>query len=305
MSIPWDDEVLARAGDHMVVGTAWDGQVRLISLRSTELVEEARRIHDLSPVSTIALGRLLSASLLLGADLKHEDDSLTVHLKSDGAISSMTVVVEEDGRVRGDILEPHAEIHAPEGETPRLGMAIGEGQLTVVRDLGLKEPYVGSVELLSGEIGEDVAYYLAVSEQIRSVVAVGVKLDQNGVRHAGALLVQLLPGAGKEVEDYIEVRAKGFPEISYWLEEGFTPAQLQDLFMGDPELQYLAVKPLSYSCNCSRERMTRNLMTLGTDELGKLAEDPAGIDLICHFCKTVYHYDPEEIRALAEGSPLN
>ena len=261
MSIPWDDESLKPAGDHLVVGTAWDGQVRLIAVRTTELVEEARAIHDMSPVSTIALGRFLTGALLLGSDLKTPGDSLTLHLKAEGAIRGMTVIAEEDGSVRGDIMEPLAQIVVEEGVKPELKQAIGSGMLTVIRDLGLKEPYVGSVELLSGEIGEDLAYYLAHSEQIRSVVALGVKLDRNGVRHAGGLLVQLMPGAGKEVEDYIEVRAKGFPEISYWLEEGFTPAQIQDLFMGEPRIQYHRVKPLRYACDCSRERMARNPMT--------------------------------------------
>lgn len=298
MSIPWNDESLKPAGDHMVVGTAWDGQVRLISVRTTELVEEARAIHDMSPVSTIALGRFLTGALLLASDLKTEGDNLTLQLKSDGAIRGMTVVAEQDGSVRGDIMEPLAQIIVEEGVKPEIKQAVGKGMLTIIRDLGLKEAYVGSVELLSGEIGEDLAYYLATSEQIRSVVALGVKLDRNGVRQAGGLLVQLMPGAGKEVEDYIEVRAKGFPEISYWLEEGFTPAQIQDLFMGDPGIQYHGVKPLKYACNCNRERMERNLMTLGRGELGELMADPKGIDLVCHFCRTEYHFSPEEISKL-------
>ncbi len=296
MSIPWDDKSLKQEGDHLVVGTAWDGQVRLISVRSSRLVEEAREIHDMSPVSTIALGRLLTGALLLGNDLKNPGDNLTLHVRAEGAIRGMTVVAEENGSVRGDIMEPLATITVEEGVKPELKQAIGSGTLTVIRDMGLKEPYVGSVELLSGEIGEDLAYYLATSEQIRSVVALGVKLDRNGVRHAGGLLVQLMPGAGKEVEDYIEVRAKGFPEISYWLEEGFTPAQIQDLFMGDPNIRYLAVKPVKYACNCSRERMKRNLLTLGENDLAELAADPKGIDLVCHFCHKEYHFDSDEIK---------
>lgn len=300
MSIAFNDERLNPKGDHMVVATAWDGQVRLIAVRTTEIVEEARRIHDMSPVSTIALGRLLTGTLLLGSDLKNEGDSLTIQLKAEGPIRGMTVVAEEDGTVRGDIIEPLAEIKVEEGVKPELKEAVGQGMLTVIRDIGMKEPYVGSVELLSGEIGEDLAYYLAASEQIRSVVALGVKLDRNGVRQAGGLLVQLMPGAGKEVEDYIEARAKGFPEVSYWLEEGFTPAQLQDLFMGDPEIQYLAAKPLSYACKCSRERMEANLITLGND-LVEMASDPKGVDLVCHFCRTEYHFTPEELQKLIDS----
>ncbi len=298
MSIAFNDERLNPKGDHMVVATAWDGQVRLIAVRTTEIVEEARRIHDMSPVSTIALGRLLTGTLLLGSDLKNEGDSLTIQLKAEGPIRGMTVVAEEDGTVRGDIIEPLAEIKVEEGVKPELKEAVGQGMLTVIRDIGMKEPYVGSVELLSGEIGEDLAYYLAASEQIRSVVALGVKLDRNGVRQAGGLLVQLMPGAGKE--DYIEARAKGFPEVSYWLEEGFTPAQLQDLFMGDPEIQYLAAKPLSYACKCSRERMEANLITLGND-LVEMASDPKGVDLVCHFCRTEYHFTSEELQKLIDS----
>lgn len=305
MSIPWNDESLKQERDHMVVGTAWNGQVRLISMQTTELVEEARRLHDLSPVSAIALGRLMTSTLMLASDLKTEGDTLSVQLRCDGPIGGMTVVAEENGTIRADIVNPHAQLIVEDDKKPELKQAVGEGSLTVIRDLGLKEPYVGSVELFSGEIGEDIAYYLATSEQIRSVVAVGVKLDRNGVRHAGGLLVQLLPGAGKEVEDYIEVRASGFPEISYWLEEGFTPAQLQDLFMGDPELQYLGVKPLSYECNCSRERMEKNLLTLGREDWAELLEDPNGIELVCHFCRTEYHFSPEELEQLITDQEKN
>lgn len=298
MSIPWNDESLKTDKDHMVVSTAWGGQVRLIAVRTTELVEEARRLHDLSPVSTIALGRLMTATLMLASDLKTEGDSLSVQLRCSGPIGGMTVVAEENGTVRADIINPLAQITVEEGKKPELKEAIGAGTLTVVRDLGMKKPYVGSVELLTGEIGEDIAYYLATSEQIRSVVAVGVKLDRNGVRHAGGLLVQLMPGAGKEVEDYIEVRAGGFPEVSYWLEEGFTPAQLQDLFMGDPEIQYLGVKPLEYRCNCSRERMEQNLLALSRGDIAELMEDPKGIELVCHFCRTEYRFSTDELRKL-------
>lgn len=298
MSIPWNDEVLKPDGDHMVVSTAWNGQVRLIAVRTTDLVEEARRIHDLSPVSTIALGRLMTGALMMASDLKTEGDNLSLQLRCEGDIRGMTVVAEENGSIRADIMNPHAQIVVEEDKKAELKQAVGQGSLTVIRDLGLKEPYVGSVELLSGEIGEDIAYYLATSEQIRSVVTVGVKLDRNGVRHAGGLLVQLMPGAGKEVEDYIEVRAAGFPEVSYWLEEGFTPAQLQDLFMGDPEIQYLGVKPLRYECNCSRERMERNIMTLGSNDLAELLEDPNGIELVCHFCRTEYLFSQDDLRQL-------
>lgn len=302
MAIEWNDERLQVSGDYRVVATAWNHQVRLIGVRTTEIVEEARKIHDCSPLSTIALGQMLTGALLLGTDLKTAGDNLSLQMRVDGLIRGMTVVAEEDGSVRGDIVEALAKADDTDAERTAMEQAVGSGMLTVVRDLGLKEPYVGSVELISGDIAENLSYYLAKSEQIRSVIALGVKLDRKGVRQAGGLMVQLLPNAGKEVEDYIEVRAKGFPELSYWLDEGFTPAQILDLFMGDPEIQYLDTKPLSYRCNCSRDRMERNLLALGSDQLDELRSDPKGIDLLCHFCRSEYHFSSEEIAALQRVS---
>ncbi|NJP40854.1 Hsp33 family molecular chaperone HslO [Oscillospiraceae bacterium HV4-5-C5C] len=302
MAIPFNAEEFNNPGDHLVIATALNGHVRLVGCRSTALTQEALRVHDLSPLSAMLLGRFLTGAALLGSDLKSQGDRMSMQLTCDGPLGGMTVVAESDGTVRGDIVNPHVPNLQNDQHKADLKTAVGRGQLKVIRDLGLGHPYTGTVELMNGGIGDELANYLARSEQIESVVGVGVTLDHNGVRQAGGILVQLMPGADDQEAAYVEARAKGYPDITYWLEEGFTPAQLLDLFMGDPDIQYLQSRSLSYQCNCSRSRMTRNLFSLGAEELYDLAGQPEGAELICHFCHRHYHFTPQELTELAAAA---
>ena len=284
--------------DYIVRATAYNGAVRAFACRTTEICSEAVRIHNLSPLAAAALGRLMSGTLMLAHDLKNDQDSITAIIRGNGPMQGMTVIAQGDATVRGLVIQPVVETRYIKPGKLDVGSAIGEGTLTVMRDLGLKEPYIGKVELVSGEIAEDLTYYLAMSEQIPSAVSLGVRMGPEGILDAGGLLVQLMPDAGDDIAEHLERRVSGFPDISGLMEDGFNPHQLLDLLLGDPEIQYLAVTPCFYACHCSRDRMLRNLLTLGREELTELSQDPAGIELKCHFCNKGYHFAHNEVRSL-------
>lgn len=286
-------------GDYSVTALAFGGSVRAFACRSTATVEAARQFHDLSPVVTAAMGRLLTGAALMALDLKAEFSDTSLSIRSEGPIQGLFAIGNNRGEVRGFAFEPHVEIENSRPGKLNVGGAVGPGTLTVIKNNQSVSPYSSQVELLTGKIAEDLNYYLAVSEQIPSVVALGVLVDQRGVRAAGGLVVQLMPGAPEQLIDYLEQRAAGFPDISGLCDEGFDPAELLDLFLGDPALQYLATKKLAYVCPCNRQRMQDNLRTLGEDELVKLADDTDGIQIHCHFCNKQYHFDQAEILALS------
>ncbi len=289
--------------DYIVRATALKGAVRAFACRTTAICREAARLHQLSPLAAAALGRLMSGVLMLTQDLKRTEDSITAIIQGDGPLQGLTVIGEGDATVRGLVVQPVVETHYLSPGKLDVGSAVGEGTLTITRDMGLKEPYTGRVRLVSGEIAEDLTYYLAVSEQIPTAVSLGVKMDREGVLLAGGLMVQLMPDAGDEVAEYLERRVAGFPEITHLMSEGFNPHQLLDLLLGDPDIQYNDVTPCFYRCHCSRDRMARNLITLGRSELAELAADPAGINLECHFCSQHYHFDQREISELLKNLP--
>jgi molecular chaperone Hsp33 len=287
-------------GDYIVRATALGGKVRALACRTTDTCRDAVRLLDLSPIAAAALGRLMSGVLLLAQDLKQAKQSITALVHGDGPLGILTAVADGAANVRGMVGHPVTETLLLREGKLAVGSAVGKGTLTVIRDLGMKEPYVGRVRLVSGEIAEDLSYYLAVSEQISSIVSLGVKLDQNGVRHAGGLLVQLLPDAGEDTAAYLEDRAAAFPEITQLLEEGCSPQQMLERLLDDADIQYIGLTPCAYRCRCSRQRMTRNLTALGRRELADLAGDPAGIRLECHFCNKTYHFSQAQVQALLE-----
>ena len=285
--------------DYIVTATALSGKVRALAVRSTELVKEALRIHKTSPVATAALGRFLTGTLFVADTLKGEGDTITANIRSDGPLQGMTAVADSHGNVRGYCLEPVVETTYHRPGKLNVGAAVGSGKLTVVKDFGLKEPYVGQVELISGEIAEDFTYYFASSEQTPSIVSLGVSLDTNGVTCAGGFMVQLLPGADEETISYLEYRVNGgFPVVSFLLQEGMNPEKILDMFLGDKDICFLEGRKVAYKCNCSRDRMERNLMAIGKKDLTELSLDPNGIDLECHFCDQRYHFSQEDVKAL-------
>lgn len=286
--------------DHLVVATALDGQVRLVGLDATEAVRHLVKIHDMSPLVAQVSGRLVLANLLMAAGLKGEQASLTLQLKCHGQLKGLSTTADGEGNFRAYPYQAQVENFYTEKNKLDLAAGMGQGTLTVIRDLGLREAYTGQVELQEGgDIAGTVAYYLAKSEQVRSVLFLSVSLNQEGIYKAGALLVQALPNLTEENLDYLEQRAfGGFPEISYLLEEGFKPAQFMDMFMGDPNILYLEERPVQFHCPCSRDRMFRNLMTIGKKDLQELADIPEGIQLECHYCNKKYKITQEEVQNL-------
>ncbi|MBO4636485.1 MAG: Hsp33 family molecular chaperone HslO [Clostridiales bacterium] len=285
--------------DHIIRAVALKGHVKAVAIRSTEMVREMASIHGTSNVVTAALGRFITGSLLIAENMKNDTDTQTTIIRCDGPIKGMVCSCDSKGHARCYPTEPSVEATYHHPGKLNVGEAVGSGTLTVIRDIGLKEPFNGTVQLQTGEIAEDFTYYLAVSEQTPSVVALGVQIGPEGVMNAGGMMIQLMPGATEEDIDYVEKRANGgFPDITFLMEEGFSPAKILDLFMGDPDMTYMDGYPVSYKCNCSKEKMAAGLAALGKTELKSLAEDEKGIDTECHFCNKKYHFAPEEIREL-------
>ncbi len=287
-------------GDYVVRALVFNDLVRMTAVRSTATVAEATRLHGLTPMASVALGRFMTGLQLMSVDLKNEGDSITGIIRSDGPIRGMTAVVEQDTTVRGFVLNNDLETTLRASGKLDVASAVGQGVLTVIRKQAGAKPYNGNVELISGEIAEDFTYYLATSEQIPTIMGLGVNCDKSGIRQAGGYLIQAMPGAGPEVIDWLEKRIGGFPDVTYWMEEGFTPAQILDLFAGREDLRYLEVKPTSFRCTCSRERMAEALLTLGRSDFEELMEDDGeGATLTCDFCNKHYHFPSAELRRMA------
>ncbi len=284
----------------MVRALALDGQVRLTAIQTTDLVSEARQTHDLSPLSTVALGRFMTGLELMAMDLKNETDEITGIIKCEGELGGMTVVVKQNGDVKGFVQNSKVASYFKEDDAHKFDVhrAVQNGVLTIIKSQAGANPYSGSVHLVSGEIAEDLTYYMASSEQIPTILGLGVLLDSNGVKHSGGYLVQPMPGASEEVLTYLEQRISAFPDVSYLMEEGFNPAQILDLFIGDPEIDYLEVKPVRYQCDCNKDRISRALATLSKNDLDELAEEDKDVEVHCEFCNTDYVFSVDEIRSL-------
>ena len=279
-----------------------DGWVKAVAIRSTELVERARRIHNTTPTATAALGRALSACAMLGNMQKIEDGSVTLQIKGGGPLGTILCVSDAVGNVRGYVQNPHVSLLEKYAGKLDVGAAVGtDGLLTVIRDLQMKEPYVGSVSLVSGEIGEDVTAYLAQSEQTPSACALGVLIDPDlSVRAAGGYLLQLLPGAPDEVIDRLERSVQTAGPVTTMLERGLTLEQLLTAALGTEDVEFFEPTPVEYRCYCTRERVERTLISIGKEELGQIAEAGEEVRIECQFCDADYRFSPEELRRLLE-----
>ena len=304
MGISWQDKQISRTDDHRATAVARNGRVRLVVCRFRTALKEAQRIHKTPAIATYAMGRLLGSCFLLAADLKSEDQELMMRLQSTGAVGMLTAGVTAAGEGRIDVaLHPEKTCPDLPVDSPvTLKDAVQEGRLVVVRDLRLKQPYVGMIDLSSAEIDEDVVQYLYQSEQRPAVLRIDTELSSDGsVKDAVGLLAEGLPGATMEDIAYLVERMKDLPSMTAWLSEGFQLAQIMDLFMGDPSIQLLGLSDIAYACPCSRERMERNLAALPKADLQDLASSTEDLDLICHFCGTHYRFTPEEIKVLMQS----
>ena len=283
--------------DQLVRAISKDGFVKAAAVSTRELTERARQIHQTSPVATAALGRLLAAGSMMGSDLKGEGASVTLRIKGDGPLGTLLVVADNQGNVRGSVQNPQADLPIRADGKLDVGGAVGHsGTLTVIKDLNMKEPYVGSVELLGGEIAEDLASYFVESEQIPTACGLGVLVDRDrSVLRAGGYLIQLLPGAPEGVIDRLEQGIMAAGAVTGLLKENDDPESLLRRVMSGFELEILEKTPVEYRCYCSRERVTRTLISLGRKELQDIVDEGKPIDIDCQFCDQIYRYTPEEI----------
>ena len=274
-----------------------DGLVNAVAISSTGIVERARQMHKMLPTATAALGRLLSAASMMGNMQKTEDGSIPLQIKGCGPLGTLLAVSDAEGNVRGYVDHPQISLLEKSRGKLDVGAAVGaDGMLTVIRDLRMKEPYVGSVALVSGEIAEDITQYFAQSEQIPTACALGVLIDTDqSVRAAGGYLIQLMPGATDDMIDKIEAGIEKAGAVTKLLDSGMDGKGLLETVLGAFELEILEQTPVEYRCYCSRERVTRTLISLGRKELQDIVDEGKPIDIDCQFCDQIYRYTPEEI----------
>ena len=288
--------------DRLVRAITADGMVKATAITSRALTERARQIHKTLPVATAALGRTLAAASMMGNALKGDGASLTIQIRGGGPIGTIMAVSDPEGNVRGYVTNPALELPLrPDGKLD-VGAAVGcDGTLTVIKDLNLKDPYVGSVQLLGGEIAEDIAQYYVESEQIPTACALGVLVDRDqSVRCAGGYLIQLLPGAGEDVISRVEAGVYAAGAVTKLLLASDDPEAMLRSVLSDFELEVLETAPVEYRCTCSRERVERALLSLGRKELSDLLEQQGKAELTCQFCDKVHHFSGDDLRRLIE-----
>lgn len=289
--------------DCIVRATAANAQIRAFAATTKETVEKARQMHETSPVMTAALGRLLTAGSMMGSMLKGEKDMLTLQIKGDGPAKGLTVTADSNANVKGSPMEPQVMLPPNAQHKLDVGGAIGAGYLSVIKDMGLKEPYVGQTELQTGEIAEDLTYYFATSEQIPSAVGLGVLMEKdNTVKQAGGFIIQLMPFAEEEVIEKLEEKLVNIKSVTSMLDEGNTPEQILELLLGDLELEILDTIPTQYYCNCSKERVEKAIISIGKKEIADIIQDGNPIEVKCQFCNTAYTFDMEDLKQMMERS---
>ena len=289
--------------DYLVRGMSMDGFVKVVAIRSTQTVREAARIHKTTPNATAAFGRALTAASMMGNMQKTENGSMTMQIKGGGPIGSIVCVSDSVGNVRGYVYEPNVPLVEKHPGKLDVGAVVGtDGTLTVIRDLQMKEPYVGSVPLVSGEIGDDVTAYFAQSEQTPTACALGVLVDRDqSVKVAGGYLLQLLPGAPDEVIDKLEAGIRRAGAVTAMLDAGLTPEEILGQACGDLGVVFMETTEVCYKCYCSRERVTSALISLGKKELAQIREEGKTFPVECQFCDAVYSFTPEDIGELLEN----
>lgn len=284
--------------DYIVRATAANAKIRAFAAVTTNLVEEARVHHQTSPVATAALGRLLTGGVMMGSMMKNSTDILTLQVKCNGPIGGMTVTADAQGKVKGYVYCPEVMLPPKNGKLD-VGGALGEGVLHVIKDMGLKEPYAGQTELQTGEIAEDLTYYFATSEQVPSSVGLGVLMNSNNtVRCAGGFIVQVMPFAEEWVVDRLEENIGEVQSVTSMLEGGHAPEEMLSQILEGMKMEVADRLPVSFFCNCSKERIAQALFSIGKKELQEMIEEGQPIEVKCHFCNTAYTFAVEELQEI-------
>lgn len=287
--------------DYLVKALAYEGFVRAYAINATETIAEAQRRHDTWNTSSAALGRTMIGALMLGATLKG-DDKMTVKIEGNGPAGAIVVDSNGKGEVKGYIKNPHISLPLNEiGKIDVRGAVGTEGMFTVIKDLGLKEPFSGQTPIVSGEIGEDFTYYLAVSEQIPSAVGVSVLVDtDDSIKTAGGFMIQIMPGASDEIIDQIESRLKETARISTMLDEGQTPEEILQNLLATDDVEFLEKMPVQFKCDCSKEKFASAIITLGAEQIQELIDQDHGAEAVCAFCNNKYEYSEADLYELKQ-----
>ena len=288
--------------DYIVRATAAGAQIRAFAAVTTELTEEARQRHGTSPVATAALGRLMTGAVMMGSMMKNPTDMLTIQVKCSGPIGGLTVTADSQGSVKGYVYEPEVMLPAKNGKLD-VGGALGQGVMTVIKDMGLKEPYSGQTILQTGEIAEDLTYYFATSEQVPSSVGLGVLMEKdNTVRCAGGFIVQVMPFIEDDVLNRLEQNIQNIQSVTSMLDNGHTPEEMLSQVLEGLDLEITDTMPAKFSCNCSKERIEKAIISVGKKEIQSMIDDGKEIEVKCHFCNTAYTYSVEELKELLKKS---
>lgn len=287
--------------DYIVRAIAEEGTIRAVAATTTNMVKESQKTHGLSPLATAALGRTMTAAAMMSTTLKGERDTITVQIKGDGPIGGIVVVSDSEANVKGYV--HHPLVYLPLNSKGKFDVAgaIGQGYLNVIKDMGLKEPYIGYVDLVSGEIAEDITYYYAYSEQIPTVTSLGVLTNASEiVASAGGFILQLMPGADEETIMFIENKINSIPSVTGLLSEGKSPEDILNMILSEKNIKIMDKTPCKYMCNCSRERMERSVISLGKKEILDIVNEDHGAELQCHFCNKKYRFSEEDLLSLMD-----
>lgn len=288
-------------GDYMIRAVAADAAIRAYAVTSKEMVETARAAHNTSPIMTAALGRLLSAAAMMGSMLKGEKDLLTLQIQCSGPAKGLTVTADSHGNVKGFAHNPVVDLPPNEEGHLNVGKALDLGILSVIKDLGLKEPYVGQCELQTGEIAEDLTYYFAASEQVPSAVGLGVLMNpDNTVKQAGGFIIQLMPDADDEIIEKLEKRITEIDSVTVMLDRGFTPEKILEEILGEFDMTVFEPVQTAFVCDCSKEKVKRALATISKKDLDSIINDGESIEVKCQFCNKAYTFEIDELKELSE-----
>lgn len=284
--------------DYIIRAIAANDQIRAFAAVTTETVEEARKDHNTSPVATAALGRLLTAGTMMGSMMKNDSDVLTIQIKGDGPIGGLTVTADVNGNVKGYVENPDVILPPKNGKLD-VGGAIGIGLLNIIKDMGLKEPYVGQTILVTSEIAEDLTYYFANSEQVPSSVGLGVLMNKdNTVRCAGGFIVQVMPFVTDEVVTKLEKNIKKISSVTSMLDDGCTPEQMLEHVLDDLDMVVTDTLPAAFKCNCSHERIEKAIISIGKKDIQEMIDEGKEVEVKCHFCNTAYTFSVDELKEI-------
>ena len=289
--------------DYIVRAMAANQQVRAFAAVTTDVVETARKDHNTSPVATAALGRLLTGGAMMGVMMKGDNDILTLQIKAGGPLNGITVTADSKGRVKGYVGNPNVIIPANAKGKLDVAGAVGVGFMNVIKDMGMKEPYMGQVALQTSEIAEDLTYYFANSEQVPSSVGLGVLMDRDNTVHcAGGFIIQMMPFAQEKTIAQIEENLKNVTSVTALLEKGLTPEELLEVLLGNVGLEITDTIPTQFYCNCSKDRVEQAVASIGKKDIQEMIEEGKDIEVKCHFCNTAYNYTVEDLKRIIKRS---